>query len=351
MSFVRRFCKFFFILFSVLAFPIVWMFPAKLACTRLRLVLQGLPQNLNNTRIVHLTDFHWDSPKPRVEASLLNQAIEISNFEDPHLVLLTGDYVQKQPEPVRELVQYLKGLKSKNGVYAVLGNHDAKVDGGREMITNVLGSVGIKVLKNESLHPVGPGLELIGLGDWHSGDFRPEKVFGKGSGTNGTSPEQESYCVGQREEDFTAVEPRIVITHNPDCAQLLQRYRVDLQLSGHSHGGQIQLPFIGPLIPVFGKMLEFLPVSWRHFVPGRGLFFGGVVKNWEWGGGGLKKTSLWSIGTNEELTSSLQDAGSAASIGGNLLYTNRGLATHPPLRLFCDPEIVLITLVSADVVL
>jgi len=100
-----------------------------------------------------------------------------------------------------------------------------------------------------------------------------------------------------------------------------------LQVSGHTHGGQICIPSYGPLIPIIAKFVLLLPVSIRNYFPGTKHLFG-VVKNWKWASG---------LSLIDRIPSSK---------GINHLYTNRGLATHPPLRLFCDQEITVFTLVQ-----
>jgi hypothetical protein len=109
------------------------------------------------------------------------------------------------------------------------------------------------------------------------------------------------------------------LSHNPDTAEKLQNWRIDLQLSGHTHGGQIVIPGIGPLFAWVRKIGYFIPKPIRKFIP----FVSAcdrVVTHWEWASG-------------------------LHSVGSNLLYVNRGLGTYAPGRLFCPPEVTVITLV------
>eukprot|EP00013_Stygamoeba_regulata_P001516 CAMPEP_0177632622 /NCGR_PEP_ID=MMETSP0447-20121125/2400_1 /TAXON_ID=0 /ORGANISM="Stygamoeba regulata, Strain BSH-02190019" /LENGTH=261 /DNA_ID=CAMNT_0019134223 /DNA_START=359 /DNA_END=1144 /DNA_ORIENTATION=- len=243
------------------------------------------------------------------------------------------------------LRQSLLALRARLGVFAVLGNHDDKAVhlSAKVRVRAVLEECGVRVLENEALAFVGdltgrksssstksptnqsdslwrtvlPGSEfdpatkfyLVGLGDPYRGYFAPEQVLPH-------LPQQENI-------------PTLVMSHNPDTAARLARYRVDLQLSGHSHGGQIRLPFVGPLLPYFGRLFDTFPVLatlnkttqtiWRQ---------AHTVNNWTWASG-LHNVPR----TTDEQQPLDQDTPC------NRLYTNRGLGTHPPLRLFCEPEL------------
>ena len=140
---------------------------------------------------------------------------------------------------------FLATLKSRDGTYAILGNHDTFNIFTRYTIQDVLGSINIQVLWNEIAHPWGSELYLIGLADLKSGDCCPHPILA-------TIP---SSC------------PRIVLAHNPYTAELLQHYRVDLQLSGHTHGGQIIFPGLGSLPEFASRTLPFLPSWLRQQIP------------------------------------------------------------------------------------
>jgi predicted MPP superfamily phosphohydrolase len=113
--------------------------------------------------------------------------------------------------------------------------------------------------------------------------------------------------------------PRIVLSHNPDSAKRLQQWRVDLQLSGHSHGGQIVVPGIGNLAQHLSTLYKFMPKPIRRFFPFMAVCHR-TVQHWEWAQG------LHIINQNHRL------------------YVNRGLGTYLPGRLFCPPEVTVITL-------
>jgi len=270
------------------------MLTEPLKIERLRIYLKDLPTNLVGLTLVQLSDLHDDGVC--LSEKLLDECIEESNRVYPDLVLLTGDYITQESDSLENLLIKLQRLKSKSGILAVLGNHDSYKASLKEKVIKGLSSINIKVLWNEIATPLGPELPIVGLADFWSREFKPETVFGQ----------------------LDANIPRIVLSHNPDTAEFLQHYRVDLQLSGHTHGGQIILPGLGSVPQLLEQVQHYVPEFVRNLRPSlRRLLM--TVKHWEWGQG-------WH------------------QIGRNQLYVNRGLGSYFPGRLFCPPEMTVITL-------
>ena len=270
----------------------------KLRVDDLTIPIANLPANLSGTKIVQLTDFHYDGV--RLSEWLLEEAIAAANEAEADLIFLTGDFITYDPAPIHDLVQRLKKLQSRMGIYAVLGNHDHYYPGAKIKVANALNNAGIRVLYNEAIYPLGSELALVGLADFWSGDFEPEPVM----------------------TSINPAIPRIVLSHNPDTAEKLQKWRIDLQFSGHTHGGQIVIPGIGPLYAWVRRIGYLIPQPIRKFIP----FLSAcdrVVIHWEWASG-------------------------LHQVGSNLLYVNRGLGTYAPGRLFCPPEVTVITLVCQE---
>jgi len=262
--------------------------------------IADLPPTLQGTRLVQLSDFHYDGVG--ISERLLNAAIEASNQANPDLVLLTGDFVTGSPAPIRKLALQLQRLRSQAGIYAVLGNHDLHRPHSKTEVTAALTQAGIQVLWNQIAYPFGPILPLVGLADFWSREFNPEFVMSQ----------------------LEATVPRIVLAHNPDSAAQLQQWRVDLQLSGHTHGGQIVLPALGRPVSWLGTIRRHTPKFIQNWVPFLRTGCYRVVRHWEWAQG-------------------------LHQVGQNYLYVNRGLGTYPPGRLFCRPEVTIIQLLRQQV--
>jgi uncharacterized protein len=274
-----------------------WLFTGHLRVDKITVKIAQLPASLQGTKLVQLSDFHYDGL--RLSEEMLKKAIALTNEAEPDLIILTGDYVTDDPTPIHQLVLRLKHLQSRCGIYAVLGNHDIHYSHSQAEVTDALTSIGVHVLWNKIAYPLGKKLPLVGLADYWSEEFRPAPVM------NQLDPDT----------------PRIVLSHNPDTAKILQQWRVDLQLSGHTHGGHIVIPGIGPVVVYYKKLLKQIPKKlrcWMTFLLGD---CSKVVRYWEWAQG-------------------------FHHVGKNQLYVNRGLGTYRPGRLFCPPEVTVITLVS-----
>ncbi len=259
--------------------------------------IRDLPERLEGCRIVQLSDFHFDGQ--RLSPGLLQQAIDRVNDLKPDLIALTGDYVTHDPAPIFTLATYLSQLKSRYGTVAVLGNHDNRTLGGRQTILRSLQQAGICTLWNNIAYPLGDDLPVVGLADFWSREFSAaHRVLT-------ALPESQ---------------PRLVLSHNPDSAEDLARWRVDLQLSGHTHGGQVVLPGIGPVAALSQALrlsvLSKLPFDRPHRKRKRLK----IVRHWEWVSG-------------------------LHRVGANQLYVNRGLGSYAPGRLGCPPEITVVELV------
>ncbi|NEO84160.1 MAG: metallophosphoesterase [Spirulina sp. SIO3F2] len=263
---------------------------------RQSITIPGLPAQLAPLTIAQLSDFHYDDT--RLSERLLIEAIAAANAAHPDLVALTGDFITNAPTPIHRLTPHLSKLQSRYGVVAVLGNHDYYQHQARTIVTEALERIGITVLWNAIAYPFGEQFPVVGLADLWSGDFQPVQVM------------------GQLDPDI----PRLVLSHNPDSAVPLRRWRVDLQLSGHTHGGQIVLPN-GEALPSFLlRLRQWLPRAiarrfWKECTK--------VILHWEWSQGYHR-------------------------VGSNQLYVNRGLGTYFPGRWRCPPELTLLQLQSAN---
>lgn len=251
----------------------------------MEVVLSRLPAAFDGFTIAQLSDFHYDDHFSVVP---LRAAIEIVNKVHPDLVVLTGDFVTvpifhrrfhnaKRAASAAEPCAILLGqLQPHLGMVSILGNHDVESDPPR--IIETLNSHGLPVLRNRSI-PIehgGSRIWLCGLDSVWEGN-----------------PDMDAALHGVPRDEMV-----VLLVHEPDFADEAAHYPVDLQLSGHSHGGQIWLPGIGaPWLPLFARKYP------------RGLH----------------------------------------RIGPLTLYTNIGLGTiRLPIRLNCPPEVTLFTLRSGN---
>ncbi len=262
-----------------------------------KISIEDLPSSLSGITIVQLSDLHYDGL--RLDKKTLDEAIALSNQAEPDLVVITGDFVTDHPSQIYPLAEQLVKLQSKQGIYGCLGNHDLKRPNAGKKIIQVLADIKIKILWNEVIYPLGKDLAIAGLPDFFSKEFNPTATL----------------------ESIPAHIPRIILSHNPDSAAVLRKWRVDLQLSGHTHGGQIVIPNYGPLISLLPKIRKRLSPKLRNRIPYI-KDCAKVTKNWQWSEGLHKLDS-------------------------NQLYVNRGLGTYFPGRFNCPPEVTVITLAAA----
>ncbi len=272
------------------------LFVGPLTVDSLEIPIRDLPERLQGTVIVQLSDFHYDGE--RLSEKMLADAIATIPTLNPDLVVFTGDFITDKPDPIYDLAARLSPIAKTFPTYAILGNHDNYWPMARGIVTAALNDININVLWNQIAYPLGNDLALVGLADYYAADFTPTVL-----------------------DQLPPQLPRIVLSHNPDTAKHMLPWRVDLQLSGHTHGGQIILPGIGNVAQHWFRVRERLPAIIRKsglpYVSDR---CANLVDHWQ-----------WALGLHQ--------------VGQNLLYVNRGLGTYAPGRLFCNPEITAITLV------
>jgi predicted MPP superfamily phosphohydrolase len=251
--------------------------PRNLVARRITVRLKRLPEAFDGFRIAQLSDIHFGPyiGKPGVE-----QALRLAESFHPDLLALTGDFVShplgrpngragaRFVEPFADVMAQCKNAP----LVAVLGNHDHWND--PDFIADGLCERGVKVLRNAAF-PVQRGRDRI----WIAGI---DDAFVHAADLNLTL------------RGIPASETTVLLAHEPDFADHASLFPVDLQLSGHSHGGQVRLPGIGALI--------LPPMAWKY-----------------------------PIGLNR--VRDLQ------------VYTNVGLGViNPPVRFLCPPEVTFMTL-------
>jgi len=248
--------------------------PYWIEAKHVEVTLPKLPASFNSFRIVHFSDLHLGFHS---KSELLTELVEQVRRIKPDLICFTGDLLDQSTAYIPEAITFLSKLtklQAPFGQYAVLGNHDAF--GNRRAVTRGLSKAGFHLLDNENvaLTKGTAHLYMAGVDDPMVGN-----------------PNIDQALKGIPEGSST-----ILLAHEPDFADEYARYPVDLQLSGHSHGGQIRVPFIGALYtPPYG--------------------------------------SKYTDGLYQVPNSKLQ------------VYTTRGVGmTRIPVRFHCRPELTVITL-------
>ena len=201
--------------------------------TEVSVEISDLPEAFDGLRVAQLSDIHYGS---FLGPEGIERLVALATGLRPDLILLTGDYVNRWPDETRQVIPLLAKLTAPLGVYAVLGNHDHYA--GAAETVRLLSRHGIKPLDHdtEAVQLGGDRLWLLGAGDYIK-DRR--------------------YDLNERLAALPPEEPRLVLAHNPDTADLPRSHRVDLMLSGHTHGGQIRLPRMGaPVLPVYNRLYD-----------------------------------------------------------------------------------------------
>lgn len=206
-------------------------------------------------RILHLSDLHISRFVP---IPFLQRAFEMGALAKPDLICLTGDYTTLgEPFDALGFEKSLRWLTSVAPTYAVFGNHDGPVWKATPTTTEVgslLHRAGISIVHNRSqfLNLGGSILRLAGVGDLWMNEVNAEDAF------SGNDP-----------SDLT-----LVLCHNPDAKVSFNLFPWDLMLCGHTHGGQIRIPFYGaPYAPVMDMryVQGLLPYQKRQIHITRGV--------------------------------------------------------------------------------
>jgi uncharacterized protein len=228
--------------------------------------------------LLQLTDLHasWAVPW-----SLLDNAVSLGLAAHPDLICLTGDFITHKADwdPARYRA-ILRRLSAAAPTFAVLGNHDGgswaaarRGYADHTLIDRLLDDAGIHLLHNRAMpcRIRDDRFLLIGVGDLWSGELDSWRAF----------------------RSLPPNLPRLLLSHNPDSKSVLEVHPWDLMLCGHTHGGQVMIPFEGP---------RYAPIDDKRYVAG------------------------------------LND------YNGRPIYTSRGVGSLGSVRFRCRPEVTLLTL-------
>lgn len=240
----------------------------------MNLTLPRLDPAFNGYQIAQISDIHVDTGMTKAR---LQRIVQMVNDLQPDAIAITGDYITGRwilERSIEKLIEVLSELRAKDVIVSILGNHDHWTDA--ESVRGVIRECGFVELRN-TVHTLRRGdamLHLAGIDDFWERRDRMDEILA-------ALPEAGS---------------AILLAHEPDYADISAATgRFDLQISGHSHGGQVIIPVLNRpvVVPMYGRK--------------------------------------YPIGKYQ--------------IGTMIQYTNRGLGTVPPaVRFNCRPEITLFTL-------
>ncbi len=201
----------------------LWSASRPVAVKPVSVALRGLPPAFAGFRIVQLTDIHVG---PTIGQAFIDQLVARTNALEPDLVAITGDLVDGSVAALGKFVEPLKNLRARHGVYFVTGNHEY-FSGADAWISHLRG-LGITVLRNErvTLEQGGQVIDLAGIDDPTGSNFAAGHGADLTRALAGRDPAR----------------PVILLAHQPKGAEQAADQGVSLQLSGHTHGGQI-FPF------------------------------------------------------------------------------------------------------------
>ena len=247
--------------------------PFRPRITQLVVTLPRKHQHLDGLRIAFVTDTHIG---PSFSAERLLPITEALRRAKPDILLFGGDFISESPRFLESAIPAFAAMvpTARFGAYAVLGNHD--VSNIRSRVMKPLREIGVHVLENAAacIKTDRGDLWIAGVDDAMIGKANVEATFLQ------VPSEAASIC----------------LWHEPDYADMAERYGPFLQLSGHTHGGQVRFPILGPLA---------LPRLGRRYASGR------------------------------------------YQIGDMTLYVSNGIGVYrPPVRLNCPPELVFVRLIS-----
>lgn len=247
--------------------------PKDIEVQRVDVRIAGLPPAFNGFTICQLTDIHHS---PVVSLDYINRVVDKANGLSPDLFALTGDYVDDERRYAAPAMEAVARLKARYGTVAILGNHDYFI--GESYSTDAIARMRIPLLRNSHMmiRSRGDALCIAGTRDYL--EDRPD--------------------ASEALKGVPLEVPRVLLAHHPDYSEYLPLdERIDLVLSGHTHGGQVRLPYsFAPIVPSsFGQK-----------------YSGGLVRN--------RHTQV---------------------------YVSRGVGVSMiPVRFNCPPEITLICLVA-----
>lgn len=235
-------------LIALIGFILLWaryISTSGLIVNEIKVTKNNLPESFNGLKVVHLSDIHYGKT---INKNKLEKIVEKINLINSDIVIFTGDLIDKNIEITKNMINdisnTLNKINSKYGNYSIKGNHDYSSDSFLE----IMEKSNFKVLENS--------YDLI------YNETKDYIYIGGLSSSIKTNIDYEKTLEYFSDENNNKDIFRIMLMHEPDNIDNVLKYQfMDLVLAGHSHGGQIRLPYIGPLM----KVKDAKKYSDRHY--------------------------------------------------------------------------------------
>ena len=191
-----------------------------------------LPEAFDGYRIAHVSDLH-NTEMGKDNEKLLDMLQEA----DPDIIAITGDIIDSRNTDIDVALQFTKDAMEIAPCYYVTGNHEARVSEYDELKEGMI-ELGVAVLEDVhiNLEQSGETISLLGVND---PSFQTDYLFGDSE----TVMQSKLHEITNEEDTYT-----ILLSHRPELFEVYTESKVDLVLSGHAHGGQFRLPFVGGLV-------------------------------------------------------------------------------------------------------
>lgn len=237
---MKKFIRFLFILLLIILLLLIYCRyegTKGLITKEYKIETNSIPSSFDGLKIIHFSDLHYLRV---VDDNMLKKVVEEINLINPDIVIFTGDLIDKDyninDEQKEKLITLLKSINSKYGKYTIIGNHDYIKD--KEEIETIYNESNFILLQNTS--------DIIY-------SSQNEKIFIGGLDTYSYDKADIDKVMDYFKENDN-IDYKIILVHEPDYIDTItSKYNVDLVLSGHSHNGQINIPFIKKYFLPYGS--------------------------------------------------------------------------------------------------
>jgi predicted MPP superfamily phosphohydrolase len=270
---------------------------------RIEIPIANLPSTLDGMRIVQLSDIHLSGYMPR---SAVRRAVDMANDLGADLAVVTGDLITGSHDPIAECVEEIRNLHAPLGVYGCNGNHEIYARA-EETAQRLYAQAGMKLLRQENAQLAfkGAPFNLLGV------DYQRER----------TPSGRKVQMLVNLDPLIRRDMPNILLSHNPNSFHRAAELGIELTLSGHTHGGQVQVEILDHRLSPARFFTDYIAGHYQRplFAP--------------------------APSDNARASAALDLSAAMRSAPLSSLYVNRGIGTvGAPVRLGVPPEITLVVL-------